>query len=1435
MREIFPQQASKKRKLSNVVLCYHGCVLARADALIFRQHIDDVKNQVIDLLQAGYQFVAPSEYDNWYEGAPGYDGPLAVIHLDDGLDSIIPFCEWLIEQQLPFGVAVISSRNNKYNPQQGFLRWSTLRAWVESGYCEILRHTHNIHNLTISSVDGYAAPVLEGPCWIDEPANIIYKKPGDSRWYWDFDIIDKTTWGFPLFGSDPYSNYTTPISSDVYFVADTTTTVTIIRFWAALHRPAGAGYTCNVEILADGVSLGTYTITPKNYETRSQWVEREFYTLLLTTPFDITSGNQHHLRFVTQNTGSGCFILYMLPDVFNAGFYGVTSCISLTPGKVGNDFADFPAGRPWPGRAGLILASGSGRQATMAEYQAYIQDDVDAQTAAIENWLKADWYESQTAVNWDRKLWSVFPLCGSVRDSKLINSMLKWTADRPSGFDPLATEMTIESLKLRLHRASPRYAMLVLVSMATSIDGPWTDVAEWVPNWAEYKWVTFDIKPQTVTIGQDYWFRFSTMNISYRRQNQTMTDSDLVNSVIKMAVPGSPFDLNLEDSVIYLWLDRPYLQTVDSNYIGMPPGASDPVYYVITDYNVEGKETKAWRATVDDMAYAQWSSVYASMYPGYSLTVTVDDYDPLWLGGTYKFYQNPSSASGMTAWSTTSRDSHKTLVVSSDSYNSQITVSKSGLTPVFTTTPNPLSRSDYLASFPGQLDMNYALWQKSYEYFEKDKKDKKDKTSVFGDVQPLQYYIDTYGISLTEAEKDDIYAAYLAAENFFSHVEYGYLNYYGFYGHLPFGALASVKQPSGIVYDQMIYPFGSFNADATPTADIKPVQDISTELASVFDAAGIRSGYTIWPSRNDKQSRFREPFCRCTTHTKSRMLLYGDVLQENTRSLIANYTGLRWPDAGHGGLKWQIAIEPDNNGNATVRNCYPALDTVAFDAYFFRQPDVDHADGWILTGALNDGGTYDSVVFADDKTFLRDRGVHCSLIISNYDDLTGDVSPTIASYVVNNADTFIPLITTIAADWDGITCNLEGIPQADRAAATAFYQDLGRALRAIGKQLHITAPALTNTDYDIGSEWWWGWCDHAAIIGYVDRMKIMSYTETGPGTPPGPHAPDFFFEAAYRYIANTIPPEHYKRILVGVNAFGHIWQDPAGTVVDYGSSHACMAEAITRGAKIGFADGEAYFYYKQMASWWSTPATMNRAVDIASRYGFGGLGVWKGDDGDIDEHYPHWPQIGVIDMTSFIDMRFPDDIRYGFTGGPMYKVDVGSSDGGGEQRNLRWDVPLYEYSADIRLVVEQHGNRGLDDLIAFFRLAKGRYHSFRFKDWADYKAVDSFIGTGNGTQTAFQLRKAYQFGSEVEYRTITKPVLNSVVIKINGAVMSSGYSINYTSGVITFSSPVGNGDSISASFEFDVQVRFNIDKLPVTINNFNTIDATQISLIEVRE
>lgn len=196
---------------------------------------------------------------------------------------------------------------------------------------------------------------------------------------------------------------------------------------------------------------------------------------------------------------------------------------------------------------------------------------------------------------------------------------------------------------------------------------------------------------------------------------------------------------------------------------------------------------------------------------------------------------------------------------------------------------------------------------------------------------------------------------------------------------------------------------------------------------------------------------------------------------------------------------------------------------------------------------------------------------------------------------------------------------------------------------------------------------------------------------------------------------------------------------------------------------------------------------------------------------------------------SFLNIRFPTDIRYGFTGGPVYKTETipGKIPAENISRAL-YDAAVYEFTADL-----QRFNGQLDELIAFFRLTKGGFHSFRFKDWLDYQAADSHIGTGNGTQTVFQLRKVYEFDGLEEFRTITKPVAGSVSVKINGT-LTTAYTLDATTGIITFSSPPSAAAVITASFQFDVHVKFNQDALPIGRNTPSTYDANAIKLIEVQ-
>jgi len=206
---------------------------------------------------------------------------------------------------------------------------------------------------------------------------------------------------------------------------------------------------------------------------------------------------------------------------------------------------------------------------------------------------------------------------------------------------------------------------------------------------------------------------------------------------------------------------------------------------------------------------------------------------------------------------------------------------------------------------------------------------------------------------------------------------------------------------------------------------------------------------------------------------------------------------------------------------------------------------------------------------------------------------------------------------------------------------------------------------------------------------------------------------------------------------------------------------------------------------------------------------------------------------------AFHEVRFPDDISRGARGGPERRTQIVELASGDEERNASWANSRRRYDV-------AYGIRRADDLaavVAFFEARNGRLYGFRFKDWADYKsclpsatpsATDQVIGTGDGTTTAFQLVKAYSSGAQAWTRTITKPVAGSVAVAIDGVEQASGWSVDTTTGLVTFNAAPASGVSITAGFEFDVPVRFDTDTLDVTLDLERLGSITSIPLLEIR-
>lgn len=196
----------------------------------------------------------------------------------------------------------------------------------------------------------------------------------------------------------------------------------------------------------------------------------------------------------------------------------------------------------------------------------------------------------------------------------------------------------------------------------------------------------------------------------------------------------------------------------------------------------------------------------------------------------------------------------------------------------------------------------------------------------------------------------------------------------------------------------------------------------------------------------------------------------------------------------------------------------------------------------------------------------------------------------------------------------------------------------------------------------------------------------------------------------------------------------------------------------------------------------------------------------------------------------FVEVQFPPDISYGSSGGPEYATDIVIGQSGHEQRNVNWSQARARYNVAHGVKTQAQ----LAALIAFFRARKGRAYGFRFKDWTDYQASEQSLGTGDGVRTVFALVKHYSSGTGSEARRIHKPVAGTVTVKRGGTVVSSGVSVDMLTGQVQFSAPPAEGVAVTASFEFDVPVRFDTDRLSATLEAYGIHSWLDIPLVEVR-
>lgn len=209
-------------------------------------------------------------------------------------------------------------------------------------------------------------------------------------------------------------------------------------------------------------------------------------------------------------------------------------------------------------------------------------------------------------------------------------------------------------------------------------------------------------------------------------------------------------------------------------------------------------------------------------------------------------------------------------------------------------------------------------------------------------------------------------------------------------------------------------------------------------------------------------------------------------------------------------------------------------------------------------------------------------------------------------------------------------------------------------------------------------------------------------------------------------------------------------------------------------------------------------------------------------------------------MTAFHEVSLALPFALGASGGPERRVDIVTLGSGAEARNTPWahGRRRYDIGGAVRTLDQMH------ELIAFFEARRGKLHGFRFRDPFDFKscapsatptANDQILGAGDGERVTFSLLKAYGAGETAYLRPISKPVAGSALVAIDGAPLAPGaFTVASDSGIVTLDAAPVLGAVVSAGFIFDTPVRFDIDRLDLSIDGFGAGHAVAIPLVEVR-
>jgi uncharacterized protein (TIGR02217 family) len=210
-------------------------------------------------------------------------------------------------------------------------------------------------------------------------------------------------------------------------------------------------------------------------------------------------------------------------------------------------------------------------------------------------------------------------------------------------------------------------------------------------------------------------------------------------------------------------------------------------------------------------------------------------------------------------------------------------------------------------------------------------------------------------------------------------------------------------------------------------------------------------------------------------------------------------------------------------------------------------------------------------------------------------------------------------------------------------------------------------------------------------------------------------------------------------------------------------------------------------------------------------------------------------------MAAFLEERFPVDVRLGMSYADDYAVQITQTAGGAEYRQLVQPFPVRSFHVNFTTDQADLWAR----VLALYHRAYGKFAGFRVKCLDDF-STHNLTGTPTPTDEVlassasgiYQLRNFYGTngtalaGVGYPWRNLYKPVASTVVAAKNGVTISSGLTVNTTTGLITISPAPLISDTITAGCQFDLPCRFNspieVTSIDVAIRDCGSIDIIEL-------